>query len=90
MALDFVAGCMGGAAGVLVGHPFDTVKRGLMGKTSFSSETAGAERGKPCTAARTTCFQSIVRQESRNAMRMLAADRSDQFLAGAAADSSSA
>ncbi|XP_067621574.1 mitochondrial basic amino acids transporter isoform X2 [Eurosta solidaginis] len=26
MALDFVAGCLGGCAGVLVGHPFDTVK----------------------------------------------------------------
>ncbi|MEQ2217341.1 hypothetical protein XENOCAPTIV_006170 [Xenoophorus captivus] len=24
--MDFVAGCIGGAAGVLVGHPFDTVK----------------------------------------------------------------
>lgn len=28
MALDFAAGCVGGAAGVLVGHPFDTVKVG--------------------------------------------------------------
>ncbi|XP_054743577.1 mitochondrial basic amino acids transporter isoform X1 [Anastrepha obliqua] len=26
MAFDFVAGCLGGCAGVLVGHPFDTVK----------------------------------------------------------------
>lgn len=26
MALDFYAGCLGGCAGVLVGHPFDTVK----------------------------------------------------------------
>lgn len=26
MALDFVAGCLGGCAGLLVGHPFDTVK----------------------------------------------------------------
>ncbi|GAB0089108.1 mitochondrial basic amino acids transporter [Sergentomyia squamirostris] len=26
MALDFLAGCLGGCAGVLVGHPFDTVK----------------------------------------------------------------
>lgn len=30
MALDFVAGCIGGAAGVLVGHPFDTVKVGFL------------------------------------------------------------
>jgi len=26
MALDFVAGCIGGCAGLIVGHPFDTVK----------------------------------------------------------------
>ncbi|XP_011189090.1 mitochondrial basic amino acids transporter isoform X2 [Zeugodacus cucurbitae] len=26
MAFDFIAGCLGGCAGVLVGHPFDTVK----------------------------------------------------------------
>ncbi|TMW43463.1 hypothetical protein DOY81_011456 [Sarcophaga bullata] len=26
MALDFVAGLIGGCAGVLVGHPLDTVK----------------------------------------------------------------
>lgn len=29
MALDFLAGCAGGVAGVLVGHPFDTVKVSL-------------------------------------------------------------
>ncbi|XP_066145323.1 mitochondrial basic amino acids transporter-like [Euwallacea fornicatus] len=26
MALDFIAGCLGGCAGVIVGHPLDTVK----------------------------------------------------------------
>lgn len=26
MALDFVAGCLGGVGGLVVGHPFDTVK----------------------------------------------------------------
>ncbi|XP_011500069.1 PREDICTED: mitochondrial basic amino acids transporter [Ceratosolen solmsi marchali] len=26
MALDFLAGCLGGCAGIVVGHPFDTVK----------------------------------------------------------------
>lgn len=26
MALDFIAGCVGGSAGVIVGHPLDTVK----------------------------------------------------------------
>ncbi|XP_014244598.1 mitochondrial basic amino acids transporter-like isoform X2 [Cimex lectularius] len=31
MALDFVAGCIGGCAGVIVGHPLDTIKiRGLL------------------------------------------------------------
>ena len=26
MALEFLAGCIGGCAGVVVGHPFDTIK----------------------------------------------------------------
>ena len=25
-AIDFLSGCVGGAAGVLIGHPFDTIK----------------------------------------------------------------
>lgn len=24
--IDFLSGCVGGAAGVIIGHPFDTVK----------------------------------------------------------------
>ena len=24
--IDFFAGCAGGAAGILIGHPFDTIK----------------------------------------------------------------
>ncbi|TNM95094.1 hypothetical protein fugu_017853 [Takifugu bimaculatus] len=96
--MDFVAGCMGGAAGVLVGHPFDTVKVQCI--------------DKPLYRGTFHCFQSIVRQESLlglykgigspmmgltfinaivfgvqgNAMRLLAKDTpTNQFLAGAAA-----
>ncbi|XP_077415299.1 mitochondrial basic amino acids transporter [Vanacampus margaritifer] len=54
MALDFAAGCVGGAAGVLVGHPFDTVKVRL--------QVQNAE--KPLYRGTYHCFQSIVRQES--------------------------
>ncbi|XP_029806755.1 mitochondrial basic amino acids transporter [Suricata suricatta] len=35
MALDFLAGCAGGVAGVLVGHPFDTVKAPTPATTIF-------------------------------------------------------
>ena len=37
-AIDFFAGCLGGAAGVLIGHPLDTVKVKLQtqGMTSNS------------------------------------------------------
>ncbi|XP_059411450.1 mitochondrial basic amino acids transporter-like isoform X1 [Carassius carassius] len=54
MALDFVAGCIGGAAGVLVGHPFDTVKVRLQVQSV----------DKPLYRGTYHCFQSIVRQES--------------------------
>ncbi|KAG9336419.1 hypothetical protein JZ751_002766 [Albula glossodonta] len=54
MALDFVAGCIGGAAGVLVGHPFDTVKVRLQVQNV----------DKPLYRGTFHCFQSIVRQES--------------------------
>ncbi|XP_048105591.1 mitochondrial basic amino acids transporter isoform X1 [Alosa alosa] len=52
--MDFLAGCIGGAAGVLVGHPFDTVKVRL--------QVQSAE--KPLYRGTFHCFQSIVRQES--------------------------
>ncbi|TNM95345.1 hypothetical protein fugu_016428 [Takifugu bimaculatus] len=52
--MDFVAGCMGGAAGVLVGHPFDTVKVRL--------QVQNVDR--PLYRGTFHCFQSIVRQES--------------------------
>ncbi|XP_077476617.1 mitochondrial basic amino acids transporter [Stigmatopora argus] len=54
MALDFAAGCIGGAAGVLVGHPFDTVKVRLQVQNA----------DKPLYRGTFHCFQSIVRQES--------------------------
>ncbi|XP_027015935.1 mitochondrial basic amino acids transporter isoform X1 [Tachysurus fulvidraco] len=54
MALDFAAGCMGGAAGVLVGHPFDTVKVRLQVQNV----------DKPLYRGTYHCFQSIVHQES--------------------------
>ncbi|XP_039195607.1 mitochondrial basic amino acids transporter [Crotalus tigris] len=54
MALDFLAGCVGGAAGVLVGHPFDTVKVRL--------QVQNVE--KPLYRGTVHCFQSIIKQES--------------------------
>ncbi|XP_020862968.1 mitochondrial basic amino acids transporter isoform X1 [Phascolarctos cinereus] len=54
MALDFLAGCVGGAAGVLVGHPFDTVKVRL--------QVQSVE--KPLYRGTFHCFQSIVKQET--------------------------
>ncbi|KAG7508476.1 mitochondrial basic amino acids transporter-like [Solea senegalensis] len=52
--MDFVAGCIGGAAGVLVGHPFDTVKVRLQIQSI----------DKPLYRGTFHCFQSIIRQES--------------------------
>ncbi|XP_039981545.1 mitochondrial basic amino acids transporter isoform X1 [Xiphias gladius] len=52
--MDFVAGCIGGAAGVLVGHPFDTVKVRLQVQSV----------DKPLYRGTFHCFQSIIRQES--------------------------
>ncbi|XP_053231162.1 mitochondrial basic amino acids transporter [Podarcis raffonei] len=54
MALDFLAGCVGGAAGVLVGHPFDTVKVRL--------QVQNVE--KPLYRGTLHCFQSIIKQET--------------------------
>ncbi|XP_011373559.1 mitochondrial basic amino acids transporter [Pteropus vampyrus] len=54
MALDFLAGCAGGVAGVLVGHPFDTVKVRLQVQSMEKPQYRGTLH----------CFQSIVKQES--------------------------
>ncbi|XP_012658920.1 mitochondrial basic amino acids transporter isoform X1 [Otolemur garnettii] len=54
MALDFLAGCAGGVAGVLVGHPFDTVKVRLQVQSMDKPQYRGTLH----------CFQSIIKQES--------------------------
>jgi len=54
MALDFFAGCVGGCAGVLVGHPFDTVKVRI--------QTQDARN--PLYKGTFHCFTSIIRKES--------------------------
>lgn len=52
MALDFLAGCIGGAAGVIVGHPLDTIK------VRLQTQSNGQYRGI------IHCFTSIVKKES--------------------------
>ncbi|XP_072041356.1 mitochondrial basic amino acids transporter-like [Amphiura filiformis] len=54
MAADFIAGCVAGAAGLLVSQPFDTVKVRLQAQTSGHIRYTGALH----------CFKSIVRQET--------------------------
>ncbi|KAJ9582804.1 hypothetical protein L9F63_022845 [Diploptera punctata] len=54
MALDFVAGCLGGCAGVLVGHPFDTVKVRLQTQDFRNPQYRGA----------VDCFSKIIKRES--------------------------
>ncbi|XP_042548719.1 mitochondrial basic amino acids transporter isoform X1 [Dipodomys spectabilis] len=54
MALDFLAGCAGGVAGVLVGHPFDTVKVRLQVQSAEQPQYRGTLH----------CFQTIIKQES--------------------------
>ncbi|XP_057715619.1 mitochondrial basic amino acids transporter isoform X2 [Corythoichthys intestinalis] len=74
MALDFAAGCVGGAAGVLVGHPFDTVK------------TLGLYKGLGSPMMGLTFINAIVFGVQGNAMRKLGRDTPlNQFLAGASA-----
>lgn len=54
MALDFAAGCLGGCAGVIVGHPFDTIKVRLQTQDGSSPKYRGSY----------DCFKTIVRTES--------------------------
>lgn len=54
MATDFIAGLNGGVAGVLVGHPFDTVKIRLQTQDPLNPRYRGAIH----------CFSQIMRQES--------------------------
>lgn len=53
MALDFFAGCVGGCAGVLAGHPLDTVKVRLQTQ----------EAGKKLYKGTYDCISTIVRKE---------------------------
>lgn len=52
MAVDFFAGCLGGWAGVVVGHPFDTVKVRL--QTQVAVKYTGT----------VDCFAQIIKQET--------------------------
>ncbi|CAM1325433.1 SLC25A29 (predicted) [Pycnogonum litorale] len=54
MALDFIAGCFGGIAGVAVGHPFDTVKVRLQTQDARNPKYTGMIH----------CFKQIIHQES--------------------------
>jgi len=54
MALDFAVGCIGGFAGILVGHPFDTVKVRLQSQDQKNIKYTGTWN----------CFSQIVKKES--------------------------
>jgi len=54
MALDFVAGCIGGCAGVVVGHPLDTIK--------VKIQTQDCKN--PIYKGTWDCFRSILKTES--------------------------
>jgi len=54
MALDFFAGCVGGCAGVLVGHPLDTVKVRIQTQDTRNPQYRGTFH----------CLSTIVRKES--------------------------
>jgi len=54
--LDFAAGCVGGAAGVGVGHPFDTIK------VRLQNDTAKVFRGPA------DVFKQTIRQEGINGL----------------------
>lgn len=52
MALDFAAGCLGGCAGVVVGHPFDTIKVHLQTQ----------DASKPIYRGTIHCLRTLVTQ----------------------------
>ncbi|XP_034944372.1 mitochondrial basic amino acids transporter-like [Chelonus insularis] len=54
MVLDFVAGCLGGCAGLIVGYPLDTIKVHLQTQNSKNPQYRGTWH----------CFQSILAKES--------------------------
>jgi len=55
MALDFGAGCVGGAAGVLAGYPLDTVK--------VKIQTQDISNGKSLYKGTFDCLSQIVNKE---------------------------
>ncbi|KDR08335.1 mitochondrial basic amino acids transporter-like [Zootermopsis nevadensis] len=54
MALDFFAGCLGGCAGIMMGHPFDTIKVRLQTQNFRNPQYKGA----------VDCLTSILKKES--------------------------
>lgn len=58
MALDFFAGCVGGCAGVVVGHPFDTIKVKIQTQNFTKTQYKGAF----------DCFTKVVKNESVSAL----------------------
>ncbi|XP_071463643.1 mitochondrial basic amino acids transporter isoform X1 [Marmota flaviventris] len=82
MALDFLAGCAGGVAGVLVGHPFDTVK---ILKDSPDVSEADPRKGQCCFTsvllrARSASVEGFRR--SRGALETQNTEGKDTRLAG--------
>lgn len=53
MAADFIAGCIGGCAGIAVGHPFDTVKVQLQTQDALNPKYKGTLH----------CFRSLLVKE---------------------------
>ncbi|EEB15076.1 mitochondrial carnitine/acylcarnitine carrier protein CACL, putative [Pediculus humanus corporis] len=54
MALDFVAGCFGGCAGILVGHPLDTIKIRIQTQDYKNPQYRGTIH----------CFKKVIEKES--------------------------
>jgi len=60
MALDFGAGCVGGAAGVLAGYPLDTVK--------VKIQTQDISNGKMMYKGTFNCLSQIINKEGVRAL----------------------
>lgn len=71
-AIDFLAGCFGGAAGVLIGHPLDTVKvklqtQGMIRNIHGSSNASPSSPPKSIVYRGTLhCLMSTYQQEKVN------------------------
>jgi len=60
MALDFLAGCVGGAAGVIAGYPLDTVK--------VKIQTQEMSSGKVMYNGTFDCLAKIVNKEGASSL----------------------